>query len=1026
MAFKLAYPSLHEIGLTSCMLMAVADDSDNDSKLRSLTVSTVTNKIVYELYHFRKMNPPCTYQTLWQWLACLCEDRWSDENFPTVSSVRQSVLRIVSKVTKLKKMPNSKEKYDAIETFLETPYSFPEMFTSGTSCAAVQKQHSHSSCSSCAEAEVLKSVNVKLCQEIADLKDQTSSLDELSECRKKGYSLHRNMVKKLKRRELVIEQQRVEVNDSRKTISMLQQTVAKNESQIINLQRKIDRIQHRALYWKKKSDELKESFDDKVDEVIIESEEVKVKLREEIDELESRTAVEEIVDDSMKTIVGFEKGKYTDNIRACCYELLSLNVGVKNVKPIINSVLNHIAKKEIDRLPGKTVLCNMMLECLSLAQIQLGEELSKEDGEFYTLQTDGTTKHGVHFGTYDIATLDKTYSLGLRHVFSGSAQNTLETLMEILDDLDVVRRELGHSAVSGQIIHKIKNTMSDRHAAEKKFAEVLSAYRADILPDVVANWEQMSLMEQEQLTRMNNFFCGLHFLVGLADAAEAALKQWELSYEEDDGKEKKSSGVQRLVRTACKAFHHKGSEQAGCSTHFRAYLRHQGVSKIPLAAFVGNRFNILFYDAAGVYFLNMHMVQYLTKYHGGALNRLLSAVLHDLQTPHLIAGCQALGIVDKLITGPFWRYLQTSTISVLGMSDTYTMMKAKFEEWGSNSECLVGNQDSLFEEHVRSNDDVSEFLFKPTTTSQYGIVVELLQVLCKAFSLTIQRLLVDHLPGGEFHGVSDSSIISETKSVPKTNVSPERDFAILDRLISQKPNATYIALESMLLFSVNKTTDWLKSKNPEEKEKLLQASRNLTAVQRSTFRKRREEIEAKRAKAIEVKEKEMVAKKEKELKMKEDLTKGIQQIGLWTSPEDIEAGLASMSSKKAKVSALKLQLNFRRKVLNQTHDDPTIFQFSKNRFTFSVEQLAQNLHKLLLGDSSKVKSSLVISSPDTLVYRRIEHLFDCDGELVWFKGTVLSYNPNNNKFTVAYDNEKDFFEYPLLDDLKTGELKIIS
>ena len=38
-----------------------------------------------------------------------------------------------------------------------------------------------------------------------------------------------------------------------------------------------------------------------------------------------------------------------------------------------------------------------------------------------------------------------------------------------------------------------------------------------LLPDVTENWPQMSEIERDQLTSMNNFFCGLHYLVGLAD-----------------------------------------------------------------------------------------------------------------------------------------------------------------------------------------------------------------------------------------------------------------------------------------------------------------------------------------------------------------------------------------------------------------------------------------------------------------------------------------------------------------------------
>ena len=362
--------------------------------------------------------------------------------------------------------------------------------------------------------------------------------------------------------------------------------------------------------------------------------------------------------------------------------------------------------------------------------------------------------------------------------FSGSAQNTLDTLKEILDDLDVVGREPGRSAASAKIVQKVKNTMSDRHAAEKLFCDYLSEYRAEILPSVVSGWEEVCETEQEQLMRMNNFFCGLHFLVGLAESAEATLKAWEVTLEEDNERDKRSSGVQRLVRTACKAFHHRGSQQAGCSTYFRTYLRRQGITKIPLAAFVGNRFNILFYDAAGVYFLRSHMECYLSEFHGSELNRLLQAVLCDLRTPHLIAGCQALGILDKIVTGPFWRHLQTSSVSVLDMSNTYTLMKQKFDEWGCDAQNLIENQDRLFEEHTH-DDDVSESLFSQSS----AYTMELLQLLCKSFA----RQLLNHLPGGQFHDVSDPQMITEAKSVPKTNVTSQRDFAVLNRLY-----ATYI------------------------------------------------------------------------------------------------------------------------------------------------------------------------------------------------------------------------------------------
>ena len=92
-----------------------------------------------------------------------------------------------------------------------------------------------------------------------------------------------------------------------------------------------------------------------------------------------------------------------------------------------------------------------------------------------------------------------TYTLGLRHVFSRSSLNTLDTFKQILDDIDNVQLALGRGAVSSKIVAKIKNTMSDRRSAEKQ------DFRAEILPTVIENWGEMTDIVREQMTP---FFVG--------------------------------------------------------------------------------------------------------------------------------------------------------------------------------------------------------------------------------------------------------------------------------------------------------------------------------------------------------------------------------------------------------------------------------------------------------------------------------------------------------------------------------------
>ena len=71
----------------------------------------------------------------------------------------------------------------------------------------------------------------------------------------------------------------------------------------------------------------------------------KKKIRDEIESLKREVSVlsldnaelNETIPSIMSDpeIITFENGKFTDDVRACIYELLSLNVGVKKIAPIV-------------------------------------------------------------------------------------------------------------------------------------------------------------------------------------------------------------------------------------------------------------------------------------------------------------------------------------------------------------------------------------------------------------------------------------------------------------------------------------------------------------------------------------------------------------------------------------------------------------------------------------------------------------------------------------------------------------------
>ena len=300
---------------------------------------------------------------------------------------------------------------------------------------------------------------------------------------------------------------------------------------------------------------------------------------------------------------------------------------------------------------------------------------------------------------------------------------------------------------------------------------------------------------------------------------------------------------------------------------------------------------------------------------------------------------------------------------------------------------------------------------------------ELLEILCNAFSALLCRLVQDHLPDG-VHCNPSAELISETKSVSKTNVVSERDFGKLDRLLREKPNATTLSLEAMILFSNNKTMNWLASKSPEEVKYLLQAARKIAPEFRKLYKERKQNILEQRIEALHAKQHALEAARLKQLKIKENLTKDIIQYGLWQSKEDIAEGVAKERSKTAKLRALKVQFNFRKRVLDQrSYRHKELFLFSKNGQQYSVEKLMDNLAKLITEEET-------VSGPanerrESLIGKTIKHRWrDESGVEQWYFGEVLSKVAG----TVEWYNvgEEDVLTLNLHEDIDLGDLEVVS
>ena len=300
------------------------------------------------------------------------------------------------------------------------------------------------------------------------------------------------------------------------------------------------------------------------------------------------------------------------------------------------------------------------------------------------------------------------------------------------------------------------------------------------------------------------------------------------------------TGTVRLIRTACKAFQKHGSEQSGAHMPFSTFLAaNYHTKRVPLASFCGNRFNILFHNGGALYFLWSAIKEFFAQ-ELATNNLLIQALQADVKVPEFWAGCRALGLVNKFVTGPFWRLLE-SEVTITEMNNSYQNMVNHFEEWSEDASSLLTGEARLFPDIPLKIDNIFDSLLVPDENNT--TVLEILQALFTAFATLFRRMVADHL-GDTYKDVTDDEIAS----VPKTNVVSERDFAQLDRLLRQKPNASTLALEAMILFANNKTASWLKSKTETEIADLLRTARTKAPEFRKLFQHRRKVMLEERAK----------------------------------------------------------------------------------------------------------------------------------------------------------------------------------
>ncbi|XP_069109507.1 uncharacterized protein [Argopecten irradians] len=355
------------------------------------------------------------------------------------------------------------------------------------------------------------------------------------------------------------------------------------------------------------------------------------------------------------------KGRpYNEKIRALYFKFRNCNVGMKHIATLIASVLNLVGIDITEKdLPSQSLATEFTTEMAHVNRQHLSQHLQQTDN--VTMHRDATTKKGRHFYGVELTSENKTVTLGLKEVADGKGETFFNSCKQMCDDIT--------DGVHHPIEPKIKNFMTDRSATETKVNHLIN---------------QEFGTDHER----NEFKCAVHPLLQFSDTCEKEIKNIEkdLGIKSSFGGGKMESVTTNFLRCVSKLFFKDGS---GDPLLVSLYLKEKNIP-IPVKNFRGNRFNILFHNAAATFFLSPYLREYFVNCKT-TLNMTQHFILNCLTDSNIMNICQCLGIISKLITEPYWIKAGNEIKNALEMTPVYYRMVEIFKEGASNPQLFFHN-----------------------------------------------------------------------------------------------------------------------------------------------------------------------------------------------------------------------------------------------------------------------------------------------------------------------------------------------
>ena len=77
-------------------------------------------------------------------------------------------------------------------------------------------------------------------------------------------------------------------------------------------------------------------------------------------------------------------------------------------------------------------------------------------------------------------------------------------------------------------------------------------------------------------------------------------------------------------------------------------------------------------------------------------NQILKAVLADIKIPGHVGGCKGLDLLNKFITRPLWRVLESKDITILDMNERFQTLLSFLDSWSLDASSIMSGEALLY------------------------------------------------------------------------------------------------------------------------------------------------------------------------------------------------------------------------------------------------------------------------------------------------------------------------------------------